>query len=67
MQAVERKPESVLAPLAVKVERAAELMGVSRAHLFRLIARGEIKTVKTGSRRLVPVRAVEEWLERQTE
>ncbi len=69
MQTVERrKPDpalGTLAPLAVRVERAAEMMGVSRAHVFRLIARGELSTVKTGARRLVPVRSIEDWLAKQ--
>lgn len=65
----QRKPDAALGtlvPLAVRVERAAEMMGVSRAHVFRLIARGELRTVKSGARRLVPVRSVEEWLEKQS-
>jgi excisionase family DNA binding protein len=66
MQSTGRNPEPTLAPLAVRVEQAAELLGVSRAHVFRMIARGELRTVKSGARRLVPVRAVEEWLERQS-
>ena len=50
-----------LAPLAVRVERAAEIMGVSRAHVFRLIQSGKLRTVKSGSRRLVPLASIEEY------
>ena len=68
MGTVERRNESgALAPLvllAVKVERAAEIMGVSRAHVFRLIAAGQLRTVKSGSRRLVPLTAISEYLAR---
>jgi excisionase family DNA binding protein len=63
----ERKNTSglaTLAPLAVRVERAAEMIGVSRAHIFRLIAAGELRTIKSGSRRLVPVEAISEYLAR---
>ena len=68
MGTVERSNESgalaPVVPLAVKVERAAEIMGVSRAHVFRLIAAGQLRTVKSGSRRLVPLAAISEYLAR---
>jgi excisionase family DNA binding protein len=54
-------------PRAVNVEQARRLLGgVSRAHLFRLIARGELRTVKSGARRLVPVAAIDEYLARSS-
>jgi excisionase family DNA binding protein len=68
MQKVERKPDARLAgliPKAVGIDQAAALLGgVSRAHVYRLIARGELRTVKSGARRLVPIVAIEEYLAR---
>jgi excisionase family DNA binding protein len=40
----------------------ALLGGVSRPHIYRLIARGELRTIKSGARRLVPVAAIDEYL-----
>ena len=65
-----RRGEPELAPLspaAVRVERAADRMGVSRAHLYRLIAGGELRTVKSGARRLVPLASITEYLARSSE
>jgi excisionase family DNA binding protein len=66
MQTAERKSGVVLAelaPKAVSVEQARVLIGgVSRAHIYRLIARGELRTVRSGARRLVPVSAIDDYL-----
>jgi excisionase family DNA binding protein len=63
---VERKPSRAFAdmpPKAVNIDQAAVLLGgVSRAHVYRLITRGELRTVKSGARRIVPVTAIEEYL-----
>jgi excisionase family DNA binding protein len=62
----ERKPDAALAEIAprvVNIERARALLGgVSRPHIYRLIARGELRTIKSGARRLVPVAAIDEYL-----
>jgi excisionase family DNA binding protein len=51
------------APRVVNIEGARRLLGgVSRPHIYRLIARGELRTVKSGARRLVPVAAIDEYL-----
>ncbi len=47
---------------ALSVEEAAARLGISRALVFRLIARGEFPSVRLGGRRLVPVAALELWL-----
>ncbi len=49
-------------PLSVSVEEAARLLGLGRSNLFKLIESGELRSVKVGSRRLVPRRALEEFL-----
>ena len=45
----------------INVEEAARRLSLSRALVFRLIAQGELASVKVGSRRLVPVRALHEY------
>lgn len=52
--------------LAYKPAEAAEALGVSRQHLYNLINAGEIRTVTSGRRRLVPVSALLEYLERSS-
>lgn len=46
-------------PLLLRVEDAAEALGIGRATLYRLISAGAIGTVKVGRRRLVPVEALQ--------
>ena len=50
------------AVLMVRVEEAAEMLGLSRTAMFGLIARGEVKSVKIGSRRRVPVAALHAYV-----
>ena len=51
------------APLAVSVEEAARLIGVGRSTMFALVQSGSVRSVRVGARRLVPTRALEEFLE----
>jgi excisionase family DNA binding protein len=51
------------APLAVSVEEAARLIGVGRSTMFTLVQSGRVRSVRVGARRLVPTRALEEFLE----
>lgn len=37
--------------------------GLSRASIYRAIAAGELKTIQRGRRRLVPARALEDFLQ----
>lgn len=54
-----------LAPLAVRPEEAFRLIAVSRAHGYRLLQSGQLRSFKSGRARLVPVAALEEWVGRQ--
>jgi len=45
-------------PFAFRVEEAARLIGVSRATIYVLIARGDLRTIKIRKRRLVPREAL---------
>jgi excisionase family DNA binding protein len=48
------------------VSEAAVLLGVSRAHAYELVARGQLRHVRLGRRVVVPKRAVDELLETRT-
>jgi excisionase family DNA binding protein len=52
----------VSAPLSVSVDEAARLIGVGRSTMFSLLDSGVIRSVKVGARRLVPRRALDEFL-----
>ncbi|MGA9113436.1 MAG: helix-turn-helix domain-containing protein [Candidatus Dormiibacterota bacterium] len=47
---------------AYSIEEAAEVVGVSAAHLYRLALRGELRAVRSGRRWLVPVASIDELL-----
>jgi excisionase family DNA binding protein len=50
--------------LVVSVQEAARACGLSRATMYRLISAGKLTTVKIGSRRLVPITALDNLLEK---
>ena len=47
---------------ALSIREAARTCGISRATVYRLIADGKLQTLKIGSRRLVPVVAIDALL-----
>ena len=49
---------------ALSVGEAARAVGISRATLYRLVQQKRLATVKIGSRRLVPVSALDNLLEK---
>ena len=51
---------------ALSVEMAAEMLGISRSMGFKLIRRGELRSIKAGTRTLVPVAAVDEFIEQNS-
>ncbi|WP_125772980.1 helix-turn-helix domain-containing protein [Antribacter gilvus] len=53
----------VVVPVVYRVEEAAEALRISRATIYELIRSGNLRTVKLGGRRLVPVAAVSEYVE----
>ncbi|WP_350172381.1 helix-turn-helix domain-containing protein [Erythrobacter sp.] len=53
------KPER----LAFKPEEAAKLLGVSRSRVFQLIKTGELSSVRYGRTRLIPMSAIELFLD----
>ena len=52
--------------LAVSVNEAADLIGLKRDLLYRLVMSGDIPSFKVGSRRVVPVAGLREYVERRT-
>jgi excisionase family DNA binding protein len=51
-------------PLAVTVEQAAQMLGVGRATLYRLIMRGEIQSFTVGRARRIAVSVLEAYVAR---
>lgn len=51
------------APLLYRVEEAAEVLRIGRTVVYELIRCGALRTVKVGTRRLVPVEAVREYVD----
>jgi excisionase family DNA binding protein len=49
-------------PLAVQVETAARMAGVSRTEIYKAIKNLDLKSLKIGKRRLIRVDALREWL-----
>lgn len=52
-------------PLAVSPREAMSLLGVGRNLIYRLLATGELPARKVGRRWVVPIRNLEEWLQRK--
>jgi excisionase family DNA binding protein len=46
----------------LSVEEARQTLGISRASIYRLMAAGKLMTVKLGSRRIIPVAALDALL-----
>ncbi|GAA2156445.1 helix-turn-helix domain-containing protein [Actinomadura napierensis] len=53
--------------LVLTVDEAAERLRVSRWTLYNLIRSNQLRTVKIGRRRLVPVNALIEYVDQLTE
>lgn len=50
--------------LAVNIQEAARLLGVSARTVATLVARRELASRRIGRRRVIPVRALEDFLRR---
>ena len=58
----EPKLLSVSDRLAVSPAEAARLVGIGRTKIYEAISAGELKSLKIGSRRLVAIEALRDWL-----
>lgn len=61
---VETDAGSVLSPLLLTPEEAAELLRIGRATLYRLLAAGAIRSIKVGGLRRIAVADLEAYIER---
>jgi excisionase family DNA binding protein len=52
-----------VAPVLLRVTEAAQALRLSRSLVYELIRSGRLRSVKVGSRRLVPVGALAEYVE----
>ncbi|WP_411890280.1 helix-turn-helix domain-containing protein [Yoonia sp. SDW83-1] len=52
------------APIAVSPDETARLAGLGRTALYATLAKGDLPSTKIGTRRLVRVDAIREWLAR---
>lgn len=55
------KRESTVPAVMYRVEEAAQALRLSRSAVYELIRSGRLRSVKHGSRRLVPVCALSEF------
>jgi excisionase family DNA binding protein len=55
-------PHSSVPKLAYTPHEAAEALGISRNLLHQLIGSGQLRSIKAGSRRLIPASAIAELL-----
>jgi len=47
-------------PRVLRVEEAARALGIGRSLAYDLIRSGRLRSIKIGSRRLIPVSAIDE-------
>ncbi|MFT2188336.1 MULTISPECIES: helix-turn-helix domain-containing protein [Pseudomonas] len=52
-------------PLSVGVDESARLIGVARSMMYEILARGDIQSFKVGRRRLILIKELEEFINRQ--
>lgn len=52
----------VVIPVLYRVEEAAEALRLGRTVVYQLIRCGALRTVKVGTRRLIPVSAVTDYV-----
>lgn len=55
-----------LEPLAVGTAEGARILGVSRPTLYKLLNRADFPSFRVGSRVLISVAGLQEWIDRQT-
>lgn len=58
--------ETRMEPFVVSAGEAARLLGVSRPTVYAMLNRGALSYMKIGSRTLIPVKGLREWVEKHT-
>ena len=59
--------DNSLEPVAVSAAEAARLLSVSKPTVYQLMERVDFPRFKVGTRTLIPVEGLREWVRRQTE
>jgi excisionase family DNA binding protein len=49
--------------LLLRPEEAGDALGISRARLFQLLAEGNLKSLKIGRSRRIPISEIERWVD----
>lgn len=49
-------------PIAVSPDEAARLAGIGRTTLYAALSKGDLPSIKIGTRRLIRVEAIRNWL-----
>jgi hypothetical protein len=57
--------ENTPAPLCVRVNVAARMIGIGRTKLYELIGNGEVETIKVGKATLVTIASLNAMIERR--
>lgn len=52
--------------LTLSIDEAAAMLGISRAHAYELVRRGELPRLRLGRRVVIPRKALEEYVEGAT-
>ena len=65
-QGPRRAEEVRMEPLLLTPEQAFELIAIGRSHGFKLIASGELPSIKIGRLRRISRAELEKWVEKQT-
>lgn len=52
--------------LTYTLVEAAQVLGISKSYAYELAKRNELPIVRIGSRIVLPIKRLEEWLEEQT-
>ena len=59
--------DNSLQPFAVSATEAARLLGISKPVVYRLLERVDFPRFRIGTRLLIPVEGLREWVRRQSE
>ena len=65
MTAADQTPPAGGSRLLYSVAEAASLLGVGRTYMFRLIATGEVESIKVGKLRKIPHDALGRYIDQQ--
>lgn len=55
----------LVSPLSVGVDESARLIGVARSMMYEILASGDLQSFKIGRRRLILVKDLEVFIDRQ--